>query len=132
MSEDLFGSGSVGPFADAGDDPAEVLRVAVDFHLMAPVLLRPLQVVQPAIQVHDVGLLADDPLVEVGEDVRTVAAVLRRAHDDGLAREPRGDPGGIPQADRIADEDDLRQPCPGGWLGLAVARGARRQETNDG
>jgi hypothetical protein len=78
-----------GPLTDTGDDPVEVVHVAVDPHLATPVLHGSFQVVQAAIQVDNVGLLAEDPLVEVGEDVRAVAAVLGRTHDDGLAREPR-------------------------------------------
>ena len=84
------------PFADAGDDPAKVLGVPVELDLMVPVLPGPLQVVQAAVQMHDVGLLPEDPLVEVGEHVGAVAAVLRRADDDRLAGEPRGDPGRSP------------------------------------
>ena len=66
----------VGPLADTGDDPAEVLRVPIELDLMTPVLLEPLQVVQAAVQVHDVGLLPDDPFVEVREHVGTIAAIL--------------------------------------------------------
>ena len=58
-----------------------------------PVRLGPLQVVQAAVEVDDVGLLADDPLVEVREHVGAVAAVGRRADDDGLARQPLDDRG---------------------------------------
>jgi hypothetical protein len=75
---------------------------------MAPVGPGSLQVVQAAIQVDDIGLLPDDPLLEVGEDVRAVAAILRRTDDDRPTFEAGGDPGGVAQAYRVADEYDPR------------------------
>ena len=62
---------------------------------MVPVGLRPLQVVQATVQMHDVGFLPEHPFVNVGEHVGAVAAVLRRADDDGLAGEPLGNPSQI-------------------------------------
>ena len=67
----------IGPFADAGDDPPQVLGVPIELDLMVPVGLGSLQVVQATVQMHDVGLLPEDPLVEVGEHIGAVAAVLR-------------------------------------------------------
>ena len=106
----------IGPGADPGDDPPQVLGVPIELDLMAAVGLEPLQVVQATVQMHDVGLLPEDPLVEVGEHVGAVAAVLRRADDDRLAGEPLSDPGCVAQADRIADEHHSRQPGPVGTM----------------
>src|SRR5215469_3930454 len=98
---------------------------------MMPVALEPLQVVQAAVQVYDIGLLPEDPLVEAGEHVRAVAAVLRRADDDGLTLEPGGDPRRIAESDRIADEHDPREPGRGGCVCLAPARFGRREQADD-
>src|SRR5262249_32467285 len=65
--------------------------------------------VQAGVEVDNIGLLADHPLVEVLEHVGGVAAVGLAADDDGLALQALGDERGVAQADRVADEDDLRQ-----------------------
>ena len=101
--------------ADAGDDLTEVLGVLFELDLMVSVSLGPFQVVQTAVQMHDVGLLPEHPLVEVGEHVRAVAAVFRRADDDGLAGKPLGDPGRSP-----GESNRRRVPLSG-----ARARGVR-------
>ena len=110
VGEDQCG---IGALADSGNDPAQILGVAIELDLMVPVGLGSLQVVQAAVQMDDVWLLAEHPLVEVGEHVRAVAAILRRADDDGLAHKPFGDPWGVAQSDRIADEHHLGEPGPG-------------------
>ena len=121
----------VGPLADPGDDPAEVLRVAIHLDLMTPVLLGPLQVVQAAVQVHDVGLLFEDPLVEVREHVRAVPAVRRRTDDDRLPREPLGNLGRVAQPDRVADEHHSRELGIRRGVRLASGVESRRQQTDE-
>src|SRR5262249_26188157 len=113
------------------DNPAKILGVAIELDLVVPVGPGPLQVVQAAVQMYDVGLLPEDPLVEVGEQVRAIAAVLRRADDDRLTLEPSGDPRGVTQADRIPDEHHPRGPGPGGSICLAPGRCARREQADD-
>ena len=93
----------------AGHELPEIRLIVGEFHLMTPGGAQPLQVVQPAVEMHDVGLFADDPFLEVLEHIRTVAAVRRRADDVGLALEQLRDAGGIAQADGIADEHHLGQ-----------------------
>jgi hypothetical protein len=95
--------------ADAFDDPFQVPHVVAALDLVAAVLLGLLQVVQAAVEVDDVRPLADDPLVQVRQDIAAVAAVGRRADDDGLALKLFRHERRVPQADRVADEDDLRQ-----------------------
>ena len=66
-----------------------------------------LQVVQAAVEVDDVGLLADDPLVEVGEHVGAVAAVGRWADDNRLAGQPFG------EVESVKAVSDLYSPVDG-------------------
>ena len=121
-------SAAVGPFADAGDDPAEVLRIPIELDLMVPVGLEPFQVVQAAVQMHDVGLLPEDPLVEVGEHVGAVAAVLRRADDDSLARRAARRPGAHSRVGSNRRRAPPRgSPGRGRGICLAPCRWARRR-----
>ena len=85
---------------------------------------------QAAVDVNDVRLLADDPLVEVLQHVGAIAAVGLVADDDGLAFEPLGHQRRVAHADRVADEDDLRQI--GGFLRrFRLAGGERREQEED-
>ncbi len=100
------------PFTNAGNDPTEVVRISSELDLMTPVGLEPFQIVQAAVQMDDVWLLPENPIVEMRKHVGAVAAVLRRADDDRLTREPLGDPGRVAEPYRIADEHHFRESRP--------------------
>lgn len=111
----------------------EVRLIVREFHLMS--MSYPLQVVQPAVEMHDVGLFADDPFLEVLEHIRTVAAVFRRAEEVRFALEQLRDAGRITQADGIADEDEPLGRAGGGVVWAAgsadTARPKRRRSVGN-
>jgi len=106
------------------DKPAEIGRILAHRGLLLARLACDLQIVQPAIEVHDHWLLADGHFCELLEQVGAVAAVGRRADHRGPARQTFGHERRIAHAHRIAEQHHLGQ-----WISGRQALGSDGHRT---
>jgi hypothetical protein len=108
LVEDRRGQGEddhrAGLLPQTADDLFQVGLVGIEIDLKALAVLGALEVVQPAIEMHQGGVFLDHPLVEVFEHVGAVAAVGLRADDHRLPGEMLLHEWGVPHADRVTDE----------------------------
>jgi Dolichyl-phosphate-mannose-protein mannosyltransferase len=94
---------------ESAADLREVFPVRLELHLMLAALGIELEVVQPSVEVDNLRLERDRPLVEMFQNVAAIAAVFRHTDHLGSSLEPLGHEGGVSQTDRVADQYDQGQ-----------------------